>query len=181
MEYQPEPVPFSGPGPGGPAEDPFFGRIDIGLDTRGGVLTVQGRRLPRVELRRLPGAEVDERIPIGTREVAWLTMSLDGASVHISPAKGRLSRRSYRVDVTYEGADYRLVPRSSAESKLLKDERRIGTFASRGDGTVVAVWRHDAKALPQDAAVGYALAAGFGTGGQSALMVVVDIIGGLIP
>ncbi|MEV6728370.1 MULTISPECIES: hypothetical protein [unclassified Streptomyces] len=91
-----------------------------------------------------------------------VTMTIDGAVVRLVPAKGFLTRHSYRVDADR----YRLVPFSLSESSLLLDGERIGVFTSVGDGRVWAEWHDETRRTPDDAAVGYALAAAFGTGAE---------------
>ncbi len=78
------------------------------------------------------------------------------------PAKGFLTRRSYRVDA----GPYRLVPCSLGESRVLLDGEQIGVFTSVGDGRVWFEWQNEGRRTPDDAAVGYALAAAFGTGAE---------------
>ncbi|MFD6885635.1 hypothetical protein [Streptomyces sp. NPDC059957] len=91
-----------------------------------------------------------------------VTMTVDGVVVRLVPAKGFLTRRSYRVDADR----YRMVPCSLGESRLLLGGERIGVFTSVGDGRVGAEWQHESRRTPDDAAVGYALAAAFGTGAE---------------
>ncbi|MFH9423357.1 hypothetical protein [Streptomyces sp. NPDC017529] len=151
----------------GLAEDRTFGRVLLDLDAAAGLLTVRGERVAAAELRRAPGAPAAEHVPVGTRDGAYLHLSVDGRPAHITPAKGRPIRRSHRVCVIYGGAVYRLLPDSPNGSRLVKDGRRIADFSSDGAGHVWADWHPDvAPPLPEDAAVGYALAAGFGTGAE---------------
>lgn len=159
---------------------------NVTLNTGTGTLDVTGPGLPPVRLVREPGTEADPHIPIGTRDPALLTLTVDGRPAGIRPAKGRLSRRSYRVDATIGGAPqraarYRLVPCSYGESRLLRDGRRLGELASSGDGRVTAEWREDAEVLAQDVAVGTALAAAFGTGAQPLWETALDAVTELIP
>ncbi|MHA5052167.1 hypothetical protein [Streptomyces sp. SD15] len=175
----PEPVPSLSPR-SGPAQDAVYGEIRIRLDAEDGTLTVEGEEIPLAELRRLAGAKVNEHVPIGTRDADRLVLTVAGEDARITPARGRISRRSYRVDVAYGGAAYRLVPCSPADSKLLKDRRRIGVLTSRGDGSAEAEWKRGGKVLPQDAAIGYALAAAFGTGAQSTLDWLLDPVDALL-
>ncbi|MFG3495781.1 hypothetical protein [Streptomyces sp. NPDC047928] len=140
--------------------------VDVQLDHTAGTLAVSGPGLPAVRLVRAPGTEPDEHVPIGTRTPGALTFTADGAPAPIAPAKGRLTRRSYRVDTTVGGTAYRLVPCSYAESRLLRDGRRLGLLDSTGDGRVGAEWLDGADVTPLDLAVGTTLAAAFGTGAQ---------------
>ncbi|AGJ58001.1 MULTISPECIES: hypothetical protein [Streptomyces] len=84
---------------------------------------------------------------------------------------GLLTRRSYRAEVesAARGQIYLLVPDSLGTSRLLRDGRLLGVFTSTGDGTVGAEWeepKSGERVEPHDAAVGYALAAAFGTGAE---------------
>jgi hypothetical protein len=106
---------------------------------------------------------------------------VDGEEAGVHPAKGRLTRGSYRVDVRHAGRMWRLVPDSIPGSRFLRDGRRLGDFDSEGNGRVCAEWREDAEPDATDVAVGYALAAAFGTGAQPMWMLVADAVGDLIP
>ncbi|MCX4824641.1 hypothetical protein OG883_33270 [Streptomyces sp. NBC_01142] len=160
--------------------DDLFGEVSVQLDGQES-LVVDGEQIPRITLTRAPGAEVDDHIAIGTRDPERLTLTIDGTEVKLAPAKGKLSRRSYRVDVEYDGASYRLVPDSIPSSRLTRDGKHIGDFSSDGDGRVLADWREDAEVKPLDASLGYALAAAFGTGGQPMWMMAIDAVSTALP
>ncbi|WP_312847613.1 hypothetical protein [Streptomyces sp. WAC08241] len=170
-----------------PTEDPHFGAIAIELDHAVGALTVRGTGLPTVEMRRAPGTPPDGQVPIGTRDPERLTLTVDGTEETLRPAKGFLTRRSYRVEATSttRGHTYRLVPDSLATSRLLRDGRLLGVFTSSGDGHVTADWETpDAPARPPepyDASMGYALAAAFGTGAEPMWRLVLDAVLDLWP
>ncbi|MFD4865842.1 hypothetical protein [Streptomyces sp. NPDC058412] len=153
-----------------PAQDPLFGVVDVELDHEGGCLVVDGERVARVEVRRAAGTSVESHVPIGTRDPDRLAMTVDGAEVQLRPAKGFLTRKSYRVDV---GA-YRLVPDSLDGSRLLRDGALLGVFSSSGDGRVSVEWKGEPGA--DDAAVGYALAAAFGTGAEPMWKLTLDAL-----
>ncbi|MFJ3858297.1 hypothetical protein ACIPRL_18875 [Streptomyces sp. NPDC090085] len=82
-----------------PVADRLFGMLHIALNHEGGTVTVSGDGLPRCEIRRSAGTPLESHVPIGTREQGRLTMSVDGAGEALRPAKGFLTRRSYRVEV----------------------------------------------------------------------------------
>jgi hypothetical protein len=166
--------------PSGPVEDTLFGTITVRLDGQDRV-TVEGERVPAVVLERDPASEADPLIAIGTRDPDALTLSVDGTAARITPAKGKLRRRTYRIDVEYEGVHYRLEPDSVPSSRLTRDGVHLGDFSSEGDETVIAEWREDAGVRPADAAVGYALASAFGTGGQPMWMMLVDAVTTALP
>ncbi|MEU9994430.1 hypothetical protein [Streptomyces sp. NPDC050848] len=155
--------------------------VQIDLDGPAGTLRVSGHELPTVELVRAPGDEPDPLIPIGTRAAARLTLTVDGAPAGIRPGRGRLLRRSYRVDATVSGTRYRLVPCSYVESRLLRDGRPLGTFESPGDGTADAEWAPGTEPTALDRAVGTTLAAAFGTGGAPWWDTATNIVAELIP
>ncbi|MFG2989547.1 hypothetical protein ACGFZK_09720 [Streptomyces sp. NPDC048257] len=163
-----------------PIEDTRFGAITV-RQTGQDRLEVDGDAIPRVTLERDPAAEADPQIAIGTRDPAHLTMRIEGVEVGLLPAKGRLSRHSYRVDVEYGGAEYRLVPDSVPSSRLTRDGLHLGDFSSDGDETVIADWREDCELRPADAAIGYALASAFGTGAQPMWMMIVDGVTSALP
>lgn len=162
-------------------EEDRFGTMTVRLDMEAGEVTVEGESVPRIELLRAEGTEAEEHIPIGTRDGSRLTLAVDGEEAVIDPAKGRLTRRSYRVDVRHADHTWRLVPDSVPGSRLLRDGKHIGDFSSAGDGDVLAEWRADAEPEPLDAALGHALAAAFGTGAQPMWMLTVEAAGELIP
>ncbi|NUP17217.1 MAG: hypothetical protein HOZ81_14135 [Streptomyces sp.] len=155
--------------------------MSVRLDMNVGEVTVEGESVPRIELLRAEGTEAEEHIPIGTRDGGRLTLTVDGEEAVIDPAKGRLTRRSYRVDVRHADHTWRLVPDSIPGSRLLRDEQHIGDFSSDGDGRVLAEWREDAEPEALDVALGYALAAAFGTGAQPMWMLTVEAAGEMLP
>ncbi|MFF7034675.1 MULTISPECIES: hypothetical protein [Streptomyces] len=163
-------------------EDDHHGDILVELTgEQAEILIVSGEGIPRVVLTRAPGAEADAHIVIGTRDPRRLTLTVDGRDATIKPGKGKLRRRSYRVDVRCAGTSYRLVPDSIASSRLTRDGRHIGDFSSNGDRRVIAEWRDGSAVEPLDAAIGYALAAAFGTGGQPMWMMAVETISEFLP
>ncbi|MFF9013472.1 hypothetical protein ACF09C_10970 [Streptomyces sp. NPDC014870] len=155
--------------------------VQIDLDGPAGTLRVSGHELPTVELVRAPGEEPDPLIPIGTRAAARLTLTVDGAPARLKPGRGRLLRRSYRVDAVVAGTRYRLVPCSYVESRLLRDGRPLGIFESSGDGAVDEDWAEGAEPTALDRSVGAALAAAFGTGGAPWWDTTGNIVAELIP
>ncbi|GEC06251.1 hypothetical protein SSP24_39060 [Streptomyces spinoverrucosus] len=163
------------------AEDDRFGTITVHLDTELGEVVVEGERVPRIELYREDGTEGDDHTPIGTRDGSLLTLTVDGEEAEIVPAKGRLTRRSFAVDVRHAGSTWRLVPDSIPGSRLLRGEEHIGDFTSDGDGHVLAEWREGVEYEALDAALGYALAAAFGTGAQPMWMLAIEAAGDMIP
>ncbi|MEY9993029.1 hypothetical protein ABIE67_005061 [Streptomyces sp. V4I8] len=162
-------------------EDSLFGPLAVRLDSERGEVTVEGEAVPRIVLGRAAGTKADEHTPVGTRNAGLLTLTVGGEAAALAPGKGRLTRRSFRVDVRHGGHVWRLVPDSVSGSLLVRDRRRLGDLTSEGDGRVLAEWREDGKPDATDAALGYALATAFGTGAQSMWMLLTDAIGELIP
>ncbi|NNN31321.1 hypothetical protein HLK59_13275 [Streptomyces sp. S3(2020)] len=160
----------------GSVTDALFGPLTVRLNSRRGEVVVEGEAIPRVVLSRANGTKADEHTPIGTRDAGLLILTVGGEAAALAPGRGRLIRRSYRVDVRHAGRHWRLVPDSMPDSRLLRDGRRLGDFHSKGDGRVAADWRSDAKPDAMDAAVGYALAAAFGTGAESMWTAAVDSV-----
>ncbi|PZT69003.1 hypothetical protein DN402_16790 [Streptomyces sp. SW4] len=163
------------------AEDERFGTITVHLDTELGEVVVEGERVPRIDLYREEDTEADPHVPVGTRDRALLTLKIDGEEAEIVPAKGRLTRRSFAVDVRFGDGSWRLVPDSIPGSRLLRGEEHLGDFSSDGDGHVLAEWREGAEPEALDVALGYALAAGFGTGAQPMWMLAVEAVGDMLP
>ncbi|MER5960975.1 hypothetical protein [Streptomyces sp. NPDC002057] len=155
--------------------------IQIDLDGPAGTLRVSGHGLPTVELVRAPGTTPNTHTPIGTRKPALLALGVDGEPARLKPARGRLLRRSYRVDVRVDGIRYRLAPCTHVDSRFTRDGRTLGTLESSGDGTVDADWDPAVDPTPLDRAVGTALAAAFGTGAAPWWETLGDIVAELIP
>ncbi|MEV4925576.1 hypothetical protein AB0L03_22560 [Streptomyces roseoverticillatus] len=148
-------------------EDPAFGPVRIRVDGDEGVAEITGQGLPQAVLRRALKTVPRASVPIGTRDAAALTLTVGGTHAGLSLGKGRFTRRSYAVEAAYEGHAYRLVPRGETFSRLSLDGTVLGDFTSPGHGRPGrATWKPRAKALPQDAAIGYVLAAAFGTGAK---------------
>ncbi|WP_418958237.1 hypothetical protein [Streptomyces tritici] len=152
-------------------------RVD--LDTAAGLVRVGGEGLPEVVVTRTGEGETDDAIPVGTRDPARLRLTVDGREAELRPAKGRLSRRSFRVDAVVDGVAYRLVPCSYAESRLSRDGRVLGRLDCTGDGRVGAEW--DTEPGPADLAIGTALAAAFGTGAAPWWEILAQMLAELIP
>ncbi|WP_055602967.1 hypothetical protein [Streptomyces aureus] len=155
--------------------------VQIDLDGPAGTLRVSGHGLPTVELLRAPGTRPDTHTPIGTRKPALLALTVGGEPAVVRPARARLLRRSYRVDVRVDGVRYRLVPCSHVDSRLTRNGKALGTLESAGDGRVDADWDQAVTPTPLDHAVGTALAAAFGTGAAPWWETLGDIVAELIP
>ncbi|MGW5848984.1 hypothetical protein ACWFQ8_13720 [Streptomyces sp. NPDC055254] len=165
---------------GTPVPDTLFGEITVrrqGQDR----IDVQGGAIPSATLRRDAASPPDPAVAIGTRDPDNLTLHIDGHRADLRPAKGRLSRRSYRVEATYDGARYRLVPDSLTTSRLTREGVHLGDFSCDGDEHPRARWQDGRDVRPADASIGYLLASAFGTGAQPLWMMLTDAVTDALP
>jgi hypothetical protein len=163
-------------------EDAFYGDLDI--RTEGGDrVEVSGEQVPTVAIDRSAGTEPDRFTPIGSRDQAKLRMTVGGDEVALHPGKGKLLRRTYRIDVTNGKIHYRFRPNSVATAQLVRDGAKIVEFSMRDeDGDFLVQWlveRDDSQ--PADAAVGYALSVAFRTGAMSAHSALLHGLAELLP
>ncbi|MGW2600225.1 hypothetical protein [Streptomyces klenkii] len=95
-------------------------------------------------------------------------LALDGGGEPPTLGRGYVHRRTYTVRFPDGGRTYRLVPHDETRSCLVRDKLSLGKLrVSAGGGHVTpAAWRSSSKVLPTEAALGYALAVGLGTGGK---------------
>ena len=145
------------------------------------VVVRDGETESRATIQR--SAEVDPQayIPIGTRDAAHLTMLLDGATVALEPGPGRYTRGSYKVAAVHNGQRYLLAPASEVSSRFSRDGVALGEFARDRSGEIRVWWDRGAVVGAADAAVGYALAAAFGTGAKFFLAALFDGPGPDVP
>lgn len=155
--------------------DEHFGEVTVQLNAADGMVEVSGAAIPSATLRRLDGATPHQHCPIGTRDGAHLDVRVAGIEAAILLPPGGLTRRSYRVDLRHGEVGYRLVPSTGEASTLLRDGSRIGLLTTDIHGGVSAEWNSPDQVDPRDAAVGYLLAASFGTGAQNALVSLLEI------
>jgi hypothetical protein len=118
-----------------------------------------------------------KHVPIGTRDAKSLTMLVDGEQEILRPGPGRYTRGSYKVRVRHGAVAYMYRPKSPDTHRLLRDGVRLGDFEVRKDGSIDVTWLEGATPTAADVAVGYALAAAFGTGAQFFLMMMLDLVG----
>jgi hypothetical protein len=160
-------------------EDPLHGVVIVHTDIERGWIEVAGDGLPAVHLRRDEAAEVSRYVPIGTRDAAHLTLTVDGTPATLSPGRGRFTRGSFRVDARVDGVSYHFHPSDEDGSRLSRDGRRLGEILLEPETVeLMAGWASGADVRPRDAAVGYALATAFGTGAESTLMMLVHTVTG---
>ena len=138
------------------------------------VVAGDGATQSRATIQRSADAALLSYIPIGTRDAAHLSMSLDDDSVALRPGPGRYTRRSYHVVAIHRGAQYLLKATSEVSSWLSRDGARLGEFSRIDDADVRVVWKPGAAVSTADAAIGFALAAAFGTGAKHFLMILLE-------
>ncbi|WP_440099332.1 hypothetical protein [Streptosporangium sp. H16] len=153
--------------------DAVVGELTLTLDRDAGTMRVEGDAIPTVVVRRSAEAVAQRHVPIGTRGPDQLTMTLDGAPVPLRPGPGRVTRHSYRAEVEHAGTTYTLIPTSEVSSGLFRGEHGLGEFTTLADGEVRAEWV--ASPSPEEAAIGYALAACFGSGAEHALLAILSL------
>jgi hypothetical protein len=160
-------------------EDPLHGVVIVHTDIERGRVEVAGDGFPPVHLRRSATAEVSTYVPIGTRDPAHLTLTVDGTQATLLPGRGRFTRGSFRVDTHVEGVHYHFRPSDEDGSLLSRDGRRLGELMLEPETVeLMAVWTPGADVRPQDAAIGYALATAFGTGAESTLTMLIHTLTG---
>ncbi|MER5863514.1 hypothetical protein [Kitasatospora sp. NPDC002040] len=145
-------------------DDPAFGAVEVTVDPGTAQVTVRGRALPQVSIRRRPGIASDRRTPIGSRAAADLELLVDGEPVPVRPALAFVSRRSRRVDVRYRSHDYRFYPTTGTRSVLARDGQPIGDLHVPAGAGTRAHWPAGSGVTGAEAALAYALAAAFGIG-----------------
>ncbi|AXB41593.1 hypothetical protein [Amycolatopsis albispora] len=143
-------------------DDEHYGELTIRTSDERDVVEVSGVRVPTVVLRRSPGVEPNKFVPIGTRKARHLTMTVNGTGAELRPGPGRLTRRSYRIELTLAGTHYKFTPDINDDMLLTRDGTKIASFTLNDDGEFFVHWDSDG-AQPADAAIGYALSAAFGT------------------
>ncbi len=169
--------------------DLLFGAVTVAVDVAAGLVSVQGERIPTTIVERTAEVPLQAYVPIGTRDPGALRLTVGGAREWLRPSRGRLSRRSYRVRARLGSADLLFTPRSPTESRLVRGtsyrgDNELGGFARMTGGAVAVEWSREVSALgatvaaaepsPGEAAVGYAMAAAFGTGARFFLASVIE-------
>jgi hypothetical protein len=160
-------------------EDPLHGVVIVHTDIERGWIEVAGDGFPAVHLRRSDTAEVSRYVPIGTRDAAHLTLTVDGTPAALSPGRGRFTRGSFRVDAHVDGVHYVFRPSDEDGSRLSRDGQPLGELLLESETVeLMAAWAPGADVRPQDAAIGYALATAFGTGAESTLTMLIESLWG---
>jgi hypothetical protein len=153
--------------------------VIVNTDIEKGWVEVAGDGFPAVHLRRSETAEVSPYVPIGTRDPAHLTLTVDGTAAALTLGRGRYTRGSFRVDAHLDGVHYRFHPSDDDGSGLSRDGLRLGELMLEPETVeLMAVWSPGADVRPRDAAIGYALATAFGTGAESTLTMLVNTLTG---
>ncbi|QYN33282.1 hypothetical protein K1T35_32870 [Pseudonocardia sp. DSM 110487] len=160
-------------------DDPLHGVVIVHTDIEHGWVEVAGDGFPAVHLRRSETAEVSAYVPIGTRDPAQLTLTVDGTPATLTLGRGRFTRGSFRVDAHVDGVHYHFSPSDEDGSRLSRDGQRLGELMLEPETVeLMAVWTPAADVRPRDAAVGYALATAFGTGAESTLTMLINTVVG---
>jgi hypothetical protein len=159
------------------------------------IVAVSGKKIPSASITRNGGSEVRHDVPVGTRRSRYLQLALGGQNYDLSPSAGRFSRRSYRVEVAGHGAHWLFAPVTRDSSRLVRAGRyagssELGIFTADAVA-ITARWSELADAniadqafniSPHDCALGYLLAASFGTGSRSMLMGIFNsVVDPLVP
>ena len=154
-------------------DDPLHGVVIVNTDIEKGWVEVAGDGFPAVHLRRSETADVSPYVPIGTRDPAHLTLTVDGTAAALALGRGRYTRGSFRVDAHLDGVHYRFHPSDEDGSRLTRDGKRLGELMLEPETVeLMAVWVPGAGVRPRDAALGYA----FGTGAESTLGMLVNTL-----
>jgi hypothetical protein len=158
-------------------DDPLHGVVIVHTDIEHGWVEVAGDGFPAVHLRRSETAEVSAYVPIGTRDPAHLTLTVDGTPATLALGRGRFTRGSFRVDAHVDSVHYHFSPSDEDGSRLSRDGQRLGELMLEPETVeLMAVWTPGADVRPRDAAVGYALATAFGTGAESTLTMLINTV-----
>ncbi|MFF0146025.1 hypothetical protein ATK36_0519 [Amycolatopsis sulphurea] len=156
-------------------DDGYYGELKIRTNAERGVVEVSGKQVPTVVLQRCSDAELNKFVPIGTRNTDHLTMSVDGAEAELRPGPGKLTRRSYRVELTLAGTHYEFTPDDDDDTRLRRNGAAIASFAMDVEGQFTVHWQAERDdAQPADAAIGYALSVAFRTGAKGIVSVLLN-------
>jgi len=152
--------------------DANFGVVRITASQAHDEISVTGEQVPDCGLRRTSTKPDRPDVPIGTRNGAELVITLSGQTGSVSPAPGKYTRGSYRVDALCGGSSYRFEPSSPTASRLMVNGTVLGEILVHERRPDHASWEPVAR--PQDVAMGYLLAAAFGAGARRMLGLVLE-------
>jgi hypothetical protein len=166
------------------AHDTLYGPISVVTNAVDGWVEITGDTIPPVTIEREPGAEPDRTVRLGSRDQDHITLLLDGTPLPLHPGRTGWSRRSHRVRVEHAGTILQLRPVSDASSRLLcgrrvfgplRTRRRLGKFSEKDPKSFTSHWyRWSRRPTPEEAALGYALAAAFGSGADTLIGLDID-------
>lgn len=173
-----------------------FGVLAIEVDRTAGMVTLRGEHVPEAVLART-GPKTRADVPIGTRDAHRLRLTLSGSPATILPCRGRWSRRSYRILVRSADKAWLFTAANPYEHRLVRGEKyrgnnEIGLFAATVED-VTAEWSDQVRVAgtvvveavaptAEDCALGYLLAACFGTGARLLVPAVLEgLADGLMP
>ncbi|CAM4452615.1 hypothetical protein NONI108955_29785 [Nocardia ninae] len=152
---------------------------------------------PMVTIERV-GARTRRSVPIGTRDASCLVARVNDRAMKVLPGSGRVFKRSYRVVAEIDDRVMSLGPKSIDTCRFIDGrpgeiEKSFCEFTLRSDGSIDVEWETptEIKVLghtvepPQpteeDALIGFALAAAFGTGALSATSIVMGFVSAALP
>lgn len=171
-------------------KDALFGSIELELVVPAGLVTVSGRGVPTVVVRRL-GVGDEARVPIGTRDPRNLEMSVDGVVTPLRPSRARFFRRSFRVRAGVDGSALLSAPWTTDAVRIvrgcrMRPQHQLGIAERLDDGTVAIEWHADVtvpghilaapRPTPTEAAVAYAVTVAFGPGSRMLLPVLLELV-----
>ncbi|MEV6558130.1 hypothetical protein AB0M22_20610 [Nocardia sp. NPDC051756] len=152
---------------------------------------------PVVTIERV-GARTRPSVPIGTRDASCLVARIDDRPITLLPGSGRVLERSYRVIAEIDHRVVSLEPKSMATCRFVNGMpgevvKTFGEFTLRANGSIEVEWETPTTyrllkrtVIPpqptrEDTLIGFALAAAFGTGSLSLMLIVAGFISAALP
>lgn len=154
-------------------DDEAAGRLEVAIDADLGVVTVSGPGIPTATITRAEGAATRRWVPIRSRDADALTLRMDDSVLPLRPSRGRVSRRSFRVDVVMAGSTYILTPCRRNASRFLRAQEPLAVLTAHSENACAeAEWTSEATGA--EVALAYVLAAAFGVGAAHVVEVVIQ-------
>lgn len=156
-------------------DDEAAGRLEVAIDADLGVVTVSGPGIPTATITRAEGAATRRWVPIRSRDADALVLRLDDSVLPLRPSRGRVLRRSFRVDTVMAGSTYTLTPCKRNASRFLKAREPLAVLTAYSENACAeAEWTSQASGA--EVALAYALAAAFGVGAAHVVAVVFQAV-----
>ncbi|MFD4785067.1 hypothetical protein ACFWNH_29010 [Rhodococcus qingshengii] len=148
-----------------------------------------------VSIRRI-GHRTHEKTPIGTRSAPNIEASIDGRVIVLTPGPAKMLKRSYKVQIEFDGRILTLAAKNLEDSMLLdgtKDNgnNSFGDLTRTHRGSVDVFWAVPFKFMKEtvlpptpsrdDVLIGVCAAAAFGTGGLSASTIAAGFASAIFP